>query len=122
MHIQDNVFIVTGGASGLGAATVRMLAEAGGRVLIADIQVDPGHALAEELNANFIKCDVTQEADAKAVVAAAVSMGALRGLVNCAGVAPAVKTVGRDGPHPLELFQRTVNINLVGTFNMARLA
>jgi NAD(P)-dependent dehydrogenase (short-subunit alcohol dehydrogenase family) len=122
MHIQDNVFIVTGGASGLGAATARMLAGQGGKVLIADIQVDPGHALAGELNANFIKCDVTQEADAKAVVAAAVAMGELRGLVNCAGVAPAVKTVGRDGPHPLELFQRTVNINLVGTFNMARLA
>lgn len=122
MLIQDQVFIVTGGASGLGAATARMLAEAGGKVLIADVQVDPGHALAAELHANFIKCDVTLEADAQAVMAAAVSMGSLRGLVNCAGVAPAVKTVGRDGPHPLEVFQRTVNINLVGTFNMARLA
>ena len=122
MQIQNNVFIITGGASGLGAASARMLAEAGAKVLLADVQVDAGHALAAELNGQFIKCDVTQEADAKTVVAAAVALGSLRGLINCAGVAPAVKTVGRDGPHPLEIFQRTVNINLVGTFNMARLA
>jgi NAD(P)-dependent dehydrogenase (short-subunit alcohol dehydrogenase family) len=122
MQIQDNVFIVTGGASGLGAATARMLAEAGGKVVLADVQVEAGTALAAELKGQFVKCDVTSEADGKAVVAAAVALGSLRGLVNCAGVAPAVKTVGKDGPHPLEVFQRTVNINLVGTFNMARLA
>jgi NAD(P)-dependent dehydrogenase (short-subunit alcohol dehydrogenase family) len=122
MQIQDHVFIITGAASGLGAATARMLAGAGAKVLLADVQADAGHDLAAELKGNFIKCDVTLEADAKAAVAAAVSMGTLRGLINCAGVAPAVKTVGRDGPHPLEIFQRTVNINLVGTFNMARLA
>jgi NAD(P)-dependent dehydrogenase (short-subunit alcohol dehydrogenase family) len=122
MQIQNNVFIVTGGASGLGAATARMITEAGGKVVIADVQVDAGNALAQELKAQFVKCDVTSEADGQAVVAAAVAMGTLRGLVNCAGVAPAVKTVGKDGPHPLDVFQRTVNINLVGTFNMARLA
>jgi NAD(P)-dependent dehydrogenase (short-subunit alcohol dehydrogenase family) len=122
MQIQNNVFIVTGGASGLGAATARMLVAAGGKVVLADVQVEPGEALAKELGGKFVKCDVTSEADAKAVVDAATAMGTLRGLVNCAGVAPAVKTVGKDGPHPLDLFQRTVNINLVGTFNMCRLA
>ena len=122
MQIQDNVFIVTGGASGLGAATARMIVEQGGKVVLADVQVEPGEALAAELKAVFVKCDVTSEADGKAVVDAAVALGTLRGLINCAGVAPAVKTVGKDGPHPLDVFQRTVNINLVGTFNMARLA
>ncbi len=122
MQIQDNVFIITGGASGLGAATARMLTAAGGKVVLADVQVEAGTALAAELNGQFVKCDVTSEADGLAVVAAAVAMGTLRGLVNCAGVAPAVKTVGKEGPHPLDVFQRTVNINLVGTFNMARLA
>jgi NAD(P)-dependent dehydrogenase (short-subunit alcohol dehydrogenase family) len=123
MQIQNNVFIVTGGASGLGAATARMLVEAGGKVVIADLQAEPGQAMANELKqAQFVRCDVTSEADGKAVVAAAVALGPLRGLVNCAGIAPAVKTVGKDGPHPLDVFQRTVNINLVGTFNMCRLA
>lgn len=122
MHIQDNVFIVTGGASGLGAATARMLAANGATVVIADVQAEAGQALADELKGQFVRCDVTQEADAQAVVDAAVGLGILRGLVNCAGVAPAVKTVGKDGAHPLDVFQRAVNINLVGTFNMARLA
>lgn len=122
MQIQNNVFIITGGASGLGAASARMLAESGGKVVIADVQAEAGEKLAAELGGRFVKCDVTSEADGKAVVEAAVAMGTLRGLVNCAGVAPAAKTVGKDGPHPLELFQRVVNINLVGTFNMARLA
>jgi NAD(P)-dependent dehydrogenase (short-subunit alcohol dehydrogenase family) len=122
MQIKDNVFIITGGASGLGAATARVLVEHGGKVVLADVQAEPGMKLAEELGGKFVKCDVTSEADAKAVVEAAVGMGTLRGLINCAGVAPAVKTVGKDGPHPLDVFARTVNINLVGTFNMARLA
>lgn len=122
MHIQDNVFIVTGGASGLGAATARMLAANGATVVIADVQAEAGQALATELKGQFVRCDVTQEADAQAVIDAAVGLGTLRGLVNCAGVAPAVKTVGKDGAHPLDVFQRAVNINLVGTFNMARLA
>lgn len=122
MQIKDSVFIVTGGASGLGAATARMLAEQGGKLVLADVQVEPGEKLAAELKGKFVKCDVTSEADGRAAVAAAVSLGTLRGLINCAGVAPAVRTLGRDGPHPLEVFQRTVNINLVGTFNMARLA
>ena len=122
MQIQDNVFIVTGGASGLGAATARMITEAGGKVVLADVQVEAGQALAAELKGVFVKCDVTSEADGQAVISAAAALGSLRGLINCAGVAPAVKTVGKDGPHPLDVFQRTININLIGTFNMARLA
>jgi NAD(P)-dependent dehydrogenase (short-subunit alcohol dehydrogenase family) len=125
MQIQNNVFIVTGGASGLGAATARMIVEAGGKVVLADVQAEAGEKLAAELGngkAVFVKCDVTSEADGLAVVDAATSMGTVRGLVNCAGVAPAIKTVGKDGPHPLDAFQRAININLVGTFNMCRLA
>jgi NAD(P)-dependent dehydrogenase (short-subunit alcohol dehydrogenase family) len=124
MQIANNAFIVTGGASGLGAATVRMLVAAGGKAVIADVTADKGEALAAELGpaARFVKCDVTTEADGKASVAAAVALGPLRGLINCAGVAPAEKTVGKDGPHRLESFARTVSINLVGTFNMIRLA
>ena len=122
MQIKDNVFIITGGASGLGAATAQLLTEHGAKVVLADVQVEAGEKLAAELKGKFVKCDVTSETDGKAVVEAAVALGTLRGLINCAGVAPAVKTVGKDGPHPLEVFQRTVNINLVGTFNMARLA
>ncbi|WP_426170482.1 3-hydroxyacyl-CoA dehydrogenase [Pseudoduganella sp. R-34] len=123
MQIKDQVFIITGGASGLGAATARMIVDNGGKVVLADVQVEAGEKLAAELGAaKFVKCDVTSEADGLAVVAAATAMGTLRGLVNCAGVAPAIKTVGKDGPHPLDSFARTININLVGTFNMCRLA
>jgi NAD(P)-dependent dehydrogenase (short-subunit alcohol dehydrogenase family) len=123
MQILDNVFIVTGGASGLGAATARMIVTAGGKVVLADVQTEAGAALAHELgHARFVKCDVTSEADGTSVVEAAMEMGQLRGLVNCAGVAPAIKTVGKEGAHPLAAFQRTVDINLVGTFNMCRLA
>lgn len=122
MQIKDSVFIITGGASGLGAATARMIVAGGGHVVLADVQVEAGEKLAAELDGQFLKCDVTSEADGLAVVAAATAMGTLRGLVNCAGVAPAVKTVGKEGPHPLEVFQKVININLVGTFNMSRLA
>jgi len=122
MQIQHGVFIITGGASGLGAATAKMIAANGGKVVLADLQVESGEKLAAELGGIFVKCDVTSEADGKAVVEAATALGTVRGLVNCAGVAPAVKTVGKDGPHPLDVFQRVVNINLIGTFNMCRLA
>jgi NAD(P)-dependent dehydrogenase (short-subunit alcohol dehydrogenase family) len=122
MQIDGNVFIVSGGASGLGAATARMLAENGAAVLIADVQDAAGAALAKELGGQFMHCDVCAEGDGEAVMAAAGELGALRGLINCAGIAPAAKTVGKDGAHPLALFRKTVDINLVGTFNMARLA
>jgi len=124
MEIKNNVFIVTGGASGLGGGTARMLAQAGGRVIIADVQVDKGEALARELggNARFVKCDVTSEADGQAAVAAATALGTLRGLVNCAGIAIGEKTVGKEGPHALASFARVIGINLIGSFNMIRLA
>ncbi|EYS85782.1 3-hydroxy-2-methylbutyryl-CoA dehydrogenase [Cupriavidus sp. SK-4] len=122
MQIQGNVFIVTGGASGLGAGTARMLSEAGAKVVIADLNEATGQALATELGGQFIRCDVTSEADGQAVVAAAQALGRLSGIVNCAGIATANKTVGKNGPHPLDAFDKTIRINLVGTFNMIRLA
>ena len=122
MDIAGKVVIVTGGASGLGEGTARMLAREGAKVVVADVQADKGEALARELGGAFVKCDVTQEADGQAAVAKAVSLGKLMGLVNCAGIAIAVKTVGKDGAHPLAQFARTININLIGSFNMIRLA
>src|SRR4051812_3489807 len=122
MDIKGKVFIVTGGASGLGEGTARMLAESGGKVVIADMQADKGEAVAKEIGGAFVKCDVSQESDGQAVVARAVAMGKLMGLVNCAGIAPAVKTVGKDGAHPLAVFSKVVTVNLIGSFNMIRLA
>src|SRR5207237_4784912 len=122
MEIAGKIFIVTGGASGLGEGTARMLAAEGGKVVIADMQADKGEAVAREIGGAFIKCDVSQEPDGQAVIAKAVSMGKLMGLVNCAGIAPAEKTVGKTGPHNLGLFTKTVMVNLVGSFNMIRLA
>lgn len=122
MEIANKVFIVTGGASGLGAGTARMLVANGGKVVIADVQDEAGQALAKELGQRYVHCDVTQEADGKAAVAAALELGPLFGLVNCAGVAPAAKIVGKNGAHPLELFQKVVSINLIGSFNMMRLS
>ncbi|VVE11824.1 3-hydroxy-2-methylbutyryl-CoA dehydrogenase [Pandoraea aquatica] len=122
MEIQGNVFLITGGASGLGAAAARWLAGLGAKVVLADVNVDEGEALAEKLGGKFVKCDVTREDDGKAAVAAAQVLGTLRGLVNCAGIAIGSKTVGRDGPHPLDAFARVIQINLIGTFNMIRLA
>jgi NAD(P)-dependent dehydrogenase (short-subunit alcohol dehydrogenase family) len=122
MEIQGKVFIVTGGASGLGEGTARMLVANGGTVVIADMQADKGEAVAKSLGGSFIKCDVSSEADGLAVVAKAQSLGKLMGLVNCAGVAPAEKTVGKNGPHSLAVYSKTIMVNLIGTFNMIRLA
>ena len=104
MDINDRVFVVTGGASGLGEGTARMLAALGGMVVIADLQAERGQALADEIGGVFVRCDVSQEADAQAAIDAAVARGKFVGLVNCAGIAPASRTVGRDGAHPLALF------------------
>ncbi|HEV7821243.1 MAG TPA: 3-hydroxyacyl-CoA dehydrogenase [Burkholderiales bacterium] len=122
MQIQDNVFVVTGAASGLGAGTARLLAGRGGKVVIADLNEAGGQALAAELNGTFVQCDVSREEDAMAAIDAATRIGPVRGLINCAGIAPAAKTLGKDGPHALDLFAKTVAINLIGTFNMIRLA
>ena len=122
MEINGKVFIVTGGASGLGAGTARMLAQRGGKVVVADMQTEAGEKIAREVKGAFVRCDVTSEADGQAVVAKAVSLGKLMGLVNCAGIAPAEKTVGKNGAHSLAVFAKTVTVNLIGSFNMIRLA
>ena len=122
MDIKGKVFIVTGGASGLGEGTARRLAALGGTVVIADMQADKGEAVAKEIGGAFVKCDVSSEADGQAAVTKATSLGKLMGLVNCAGIAPAEKTVGKNGAHALALFQKTITVNLIGTFNMIRLA
>ena len=125
MKFQDNTFIVTGGASGLGEATVRELYGAGARVVIADLNAERGEALATELgeHAAFQRTDVTDEADAQAAVELAVSrFGGLQGLINCAGIGAPAKVLGQQGPQPLSSVSRAVQINLIGTFNMIRLA
>jgi NAD(P)-dependent dehydrogenase (short-subunit alcohol dehydrogenase family) len=123
MQIKNSVFLITGGASGLGAATARMAAENGGKVVIADLQVEAGEKLAKELGGRFAKCDVTSEADGKAAVALAVKeFGGVHELVNCAGIGTAERTLGKEGPHNLAHFTRVVTINLIGSFNMIRLA
>ena len=118
MEVNGKVIIVTGGASGLGAATARAAAAKGAKVVIADIREADGEALAVELGGKFVKCDVTSEIDAQAVVTAAIAMGELRGLVSCAGVATGEKVVGREGASGIKKFALTVQINLVGTYNM----
>ena len=125
MKISGSVFLVSGGASGLGAATARMLAGLGGKVVIADVNEAAGVALVKELGpaAAFSKTDVASEADAKAAVAVALKQfGGLHGLVNCAGVATPGKVLGKEGPLALDAFERVIRINLVGSFNMLRLA
>ena len=123
MQIQDRAFIVTGGASGLGAATARMFAGRGGKVVIVDLNAELGEALAGELGGRFVRADVSSESDAAAAVGTAVSeFGELSGLVNCAGIGTAQRTIGKNGPHDLGLFVKTITVNLIGTFNMIRLA
>ncbi|WP_238120666.1 MULTISPECIES: 3-hydroxyacyl-CoA dehydrogenase [unclassified Xanthobacter] len=125
MQIQDRVFLVTGAGSGLGAAVSRMLVGEGAKVVGLDINAEAGATVAAELGEafRFQKADVTSEADGLAAVTLAKEVfGAVHGLVNCAGVAPGEKVVGREGPHRLESFARAVTINLIGTFNMLRLA
>ncbi|MEF9948806.1 MAG: 3-hydroxyacyl-CoA dehydrogenase [Comamonas sp.] len=122
MQIQDRVFIVTGGASGLGEGTARMLAANGGKVVIADMNAERGESVAKEIGGVYLRCDVSNEADGQAVVEKATSLGKLVGLVNCAGIAPAEKTVGKNGPHNLATYTKTIMVNLVGSFNMIRLA
>ena len=125
MQIVDRVFLVTGGASGLGAATVRALVARGGRVMIADRASGPGQALAAELGpaAEFVSCDVTDPDSTQGAVDAALgAFGRLDGLVCCAGILRGERIVGREGPQDLVRFAEVIQVNLVGTFNALRLA
>ncbi len=123
MEISNNVFLVTGGASGLGEASARMLAGNGARVMIADMNAERGAQVAAEIGGHFVKCNVSSEDDGRAAVAATLAaFGTLHGLINCAGIGGAEKTVGKNGPHRLDLFTRVISVNLIGTFNMIRLA
>ncbi|OED39644.1 3-hydroxy-2-methylbutyryl-CoA dehydrogenase [Chromatiales bacterium (ex Bugula neritina AB1)] len=125
MKLNETVAIVTGGASGLGEATVREIIAAGGKAAIIDLNEEQGNALADELgdHAIFCKADVCNEQQVTdAMDACVASFGRLTAAVNFAGIAIAVKTLGKDGPHPLKLYQKVIDINLIGTFNVSRLA
>lgn len=121
MDITGKTAFVTGGGSGLGAATARALVTAGARVAVFDRDIGKGQAVADEIGGAFFACDISEEASAKQAVAAATEWGAPSALVNCAGIGTAARIVGRDGPMPLEAFERVIRVNLIGTFNMMRL-
>ncbi|WP_187431697.1 putative oxidoreductase [Roseobacter fucihabitans] len=123
MHLNTTAAIITGGASGLGEATARHFANEGAQVTLLDRDATRGAQIAQEINAHFAEADVTDEASVQAALRfARDKMGRITAAVNCAGIADAIKTIGRDGPHSLAAFQRSIDINLVGTFNVARLA
>jgi NAD(P)-dependent dehydrogenase (short-subunit alcohol dehydrogenase family) len=124
MNAYEAVAVVTGGASGLGEATVRRLVGAGAKVVILDRDADRGKALSGELGpaVAFAETDVTSEESVLAAIGVASEMGPLRIAVNCAGIGVAARALGKDGPHPLALYRKTIEVNLVGTFNVCRLA
>jgi NAD(P)-dependent dehydrogenase (short-subunit alcohol dehydrogenase family) len=125
MRVSDKVFLISGGASGLGAATARLLVENGAKVILADINHNSGHELARELgdSARFVATDVADEASVQNAVAETQrAFDGLHGAVTCAGIGPAERVVGRNGPHSLAAFTKTLQINLIGTFNVVRLA
>jgi NAD(P)-dependent dehydrogenase (short-subunit alcohol dehydrogenase family) len=125
MKIKGSVALVTGGASGLGEATVRQLVSRGGKVVIVDLNADRGKRLASELGnaATFAQADVSKNEEVQAAVEKAASMGTLRAAINCAGIGMAMRTIDKEGiPHDLGVFQKIISVNLVGTFNVLRLA
>jgi NAD(P)-dependent dehydrogenase (short-subunit alcohol dehydrogenase family) len=123
MKLSTTAAIITGGASGLGEATARHFAANGAQVTLLDRDVERGEAVAKEIGGFFVETNVTDEESVQAAIDFAKSkMGKITATVNCAGIAVGIKTVGRDGPHPLDAFQRTIDVNLVGSFNVARLA
>ena len=123
MKLSTTAAIITGGASGLGEATARHFAANGAKVTILDRDADRGARVAAEIGGFFAETDVTDEASVQAAIdLAADKMGKITATINCAGIAYGIKTIGRDGPHPLDAFKRTIDINLVGTFNVCRLA
>ncbi len=124
MRIEGKTFLTTGGASGLGRAAAEAIVAAGGHAVLVDVNTEVGAATEQALGAQarFVRADVTSEADVQAAIQAAVAaFGGLHGVVNAAGLAPAAKVVGRNGPHPLDLFEKTIRVNLTGTFNVIRL-
>lgn len=125
MIIKNKIAIVTGGASGLGEATVRNLVSNGGKALVMDLNMDRGKALVEELGKDkiiFDKTDVTSESQVKEALERAVrEFGSINVCVNCAGIGSAIKTVGKKGAHPLDVFKKVISVNLIGTFNVLRL-
>lgn len=125
MELQDKTFIVTGGGSGLGEGTARVFAAAGANVVVADVNAEQGEAVARDLGSRgrFQRCNVADEGDVQALAVCAVEVfGALHGAVNCAGIAGAMKVCSKAGPHPLDLFKAVIDVNLVGTFNVMRIA
>jgi NAD(P)-dependent dehydrogenase (short-subunit alcohol dehydrogenase family) len=123
MRIENKVFLVTGGASGLGAATAQMLVAAGAKVMLVDMNAEAVAAQAERLGAQSVVADISNEAAAEAAVQATVkAFGGLNGLVNCAGIVRGEKILGKNGPHTLGSFSQVINVNLIGSFNMLRLA
>jgi NAD(P)-dependent dehydrogenase (short-subunit alcohol dehydrogenase family) len=125
VQITNKTFIVTGGASGLGRAAAEAILQAGGRVVLLDVNAESGRAAQQALggNARFAQADVSSEDQVKGAIDLAVStFGSLNGVVNAAGIAPAAKVLGRNGPHALDLFEKTIRVNLIGTFNVIRLA
>lgn len=123
MKLDQTCAVITGGASGLGEATARHFAANGAKVALFDLNEERGQQVAADLGGSFHKTDVTDEDSVAAAIAAAkTAMGTITAAVNCAGIAPAATTIGKKGPHPLHVFQQTIDINLVGSFNVARLA
>jgi NAD(P)-dependent dehydrogenase (short-subunit alcohol dehydrogenase family) len=123
MKIEGKTFLVTGGASGLGGATAKMFSDNGAHVVIVDLNAELGESVAHDIGGRFVRCDVSSEADGQTAVETAVgAYGGLDGLVNCAGIGTASRTLGKTGPHDLASFVKTISVNLIGTFNMIRLA
>ncbi len=125
MEIRDKVFLISGGASGLGAATARALVDAGARVMLADLNAEALVTQVQSLgdNARAAVTDVTEQASSQAAVNACLDVfGGLHGLINCAGIVGAQKIIGKDGPHGLDSFRQVIDVNLIGSFNLLRLA
>lgn len=123
MQIENKVFIVTGGASGLGAASAELLVSAGAKVMLVDMNAEAVAAQAQRLGAQSVVADISNEAAAEAAVKATLdAFGSLNGLINCAGIVRGEKILGKTGPHALSSFAQVINVNLIGSFNMLRLA
>ncbi|QSO54542.1 3-hydroxyacyl-CoA dehydrogenase [Alicyclobacillus curvatus] len=123
MEIANKVFLITGGGSGLGAATARLLASHGGQIVVVDVNGEAGQEVADSVSGAFVRADVSSEPDIEnAVQSARHAFGGLHGVVNCAGIGSAARVIGKQGPFPLDVFQRVIQVNLIGSFNVIRLA